>query len=259
MILRILTLIFLFAGSFTGLAQSRFFTDSLFSKSLNEYRRITVYLPHSYDTADSVSYPVIYTTDGQLITESYRHRIDSLIEEKLIKPVVLIASHSNEKPAGGVEYRNLDYMRMRYKQDFPLTARFDQHMQFFTKELRAYAESNYRVSDLAGQRSFFGVSNGADFGVSLAQDHPEFIKNYVLLSVFNGSKVPFKWKKRDAVYFYLGYGLKEPPNVSKEVLRMEKYLISKKLNHTVITWNGGHERPFWEQTFIKSLIKLVPF
>ena len=249
-------LLFLFCILYLGCkAQSQFFTDSLFSSNLNEYRKITVYLPDEYKNS-KIIYPVIYTTDGQSITDIYRKNIDSLIENKLAKPFILICSHSNEKPVGGVAYRNLDYKRMTYNPEFPLTIRFDQHMKFFTDELIQYAESNYRVSKEPDERTFYGTSNGADFGVSLAQDYPLLIKNFILFSVFNGTDGTFKWSKRDKLYFYLGYGLKEPAHVKEEAVRMEKYFIGHKISQTLVTWSGGHERKEWESTFVKALISL---
>jgi enterochelin esterase-like enzyme len=256
MVLRTLNLLLFFTWSCGSEAQSRFFMDSLFSENLNEMRLLTIYLPDGYNSGGAARYPVIYATDGQLLTESYRKNIDSLIGNQLVKPFVLIGSHSNEKPIGGVEYRNLDYKRMTYNPEFPLTIRFDQHMKFFTEELISDSESKYRISGEAEKRSFFGVSNGADFGVSLAEDHPELIKNFVLFSIFNGKGAVFKWKKKDGMYFYLGYGLKELEHVKKEMEHMENYCLQNNVSRTLVTWSGGHDRKEWESAFIKALIRL---
>lgn len=255
--LNLSNLLFTLICSLNSFSQSRFFQDSLYSLSLNEQRLLTIYLPENYDALGSTKYPVIYTADGQLITESYQHRMDSLVAKKLVSPFVLIGSHSNETPVGGgMEYRNLDYMRMTYNPAKPLTARFEQHLVFFSEELIQYAESHFQISGKPQDRTFYGMSNGADFGVALAQNHPELIKNYVLLSVFNGSSIPFKWQKKDGLYFYFGYGLKELEHVGEEALRMEKYFIQNLIRHTLITWNGGHDRKEWEATFVEALIKL---
>lgn len=255
MIRKALTLFLFFLLSFVSDAQSQVYIDSVFSKNLNENRKITVYLPDGYDQ-NGGSYRVIYATDGQLITDSYLKNLDSLIAKKLVRPFILIGSHSNEKPIGGVEYRNLDYKYMKYNPEFPLTMRFEQHMKFFTEELISYIESGYRVSRKPEERIFYGVSNGADFGVSLAQDHPELIKNFLLFSVFNGTEEPFEWKKKDGMFFYLGYGLKEPSHVKKEAERMEAYLLENKVPRTLVTWSGGHDRKEWEVAFVKALIRL---
>ncbi len=256
MILKTLNLILFFTLSFGVEAQSRFFTDSLFSKSLNEMRLLTIYLPDGYNSGKTDKYPVVYTADGQLITESYRKSMDSLIEHHLVNPFVLIGSHSNEKLINGTEYRNLDYKKMTYNPEFPLTIRFDQHMKFFTEELIAYSESKYRVSGRAKERSFYGVSNGADFGVSLAEDHPELIKKFVLFSIFNGKGEVFKWKKKDGMCFYLGYGLKELSHVEEEAKHMRKYFLESDICSALVTWPGGHDRKEWESAFVGALVRL---
>ncbi len=240
----------------TGVSESQFFKDSLYSKSLNEQRILTVYLPAGYDTS-SIVYPVIYTTDGQLITESYRHRMDSLIANNLVRPFVLIGSHSNETLVkGGLELRNYDYLPGNPKVKSPYSNRFEDHMFFFTRELLAYIESHYRVSQKPEERTFYGISNGADFGVSLALAHSDQFKRFIVLSIFQGTKEKLKWKENDGIYLYLGYGLKEEDHVSKEALRLEKYCIKKKVSHTLVTWNGEHVRKYWEITFVKALLRL---
>lgn len=238
-------------------AQSQFFADSIFSKNLNEYRKLTVYLPAEYNETSTV-YPVIYTTDGQSITEVYRKNSDSLIANKLVKPFILIGSHSNEKPAGGgLQYRNMEYMRVKYNPERPLTILFEQHMRFFTEELIQYAESNYRVSKDPKERTFYGTSNGADFGLALAQDHPELLKNFILFSVFNGIVKPLDWNKKDGVYLYLGYGLKEPEHVSEAVIEIDNYCNLNTVTHSVVSWLGGHKQKEWEITFVKALIGIM--
>jgi len=254
-------LFFLFVPlSFTSSAQSQFFTDSLFSKSLNEQRLVTIYLPNGYNSASSMKYPVIYTTDGQIINESYRHRMDSLISNKLVKPFVLIGSHSNETIVSGrTEMRTYDYLPGNPKIKNAYSDRFANHMQFFTQELVNYAESKYPISQKPEERTFYGISNGADFGVSLALAHSDQFKQFILLSIFQGTKQKFNWKKNDGVYFYLGYGLKEEDHVLDETLRLEKYCIKNKVSRTLITWNGGHERKHWELTFERALQRIFPF
>jgi enterochelin esterase-like enzyme len=249
-------ILFICVFSLRGSAQSQFFTDSLFSKSLNEIRLLTVYLPNGYGFNDSINYPVIYTTDGQLINESYRHCMDSLVVNKLVKPFILIGSHSNETmmPHGG-EMRNYDYLPGNPEIKSPYSDRFDNHMSFFTQELVNYTESKYQVSKKPEERSFYGVSNGADFGVSLGLAHSDKFKNFILLSIFQGTKIAFKWNKNDALWFYIGYGLEEPKHVKREALRMKKYFAKNKIPHVLVKWVGGHERKQWEQTFIKSLIQ----
>ena len=246
--------------SFGSIAQSRFFTDSLFSKSLDEQRLLTVYLPNGYDEMSSIKYPVVYATDGQIINESYRLRIDSLITNKLIKPFILIGSHSNEtRVSGRTEIRTYDYLPGNPKIKNPYSDRFVNHMKFFTNELVSYAESKYMLSQKPEERMFYGISNGADFGISLALAHSDQFKQFILLSIFQGTKEKFKWQKKDGIYLYIGYGSKEEGHVLEEAIRLQKYCVKKNVSHILVTWNGAHERKYWELTFEKALKKMLPY
>ena len=51
----------------TELSHSKFFTDSIYSKYLNEYRKHNIYLPQDFN--DKNEYPIIYATDGSEIKE----------------------------------------------------------------------------------------------------------------------------------------------------------------------------------------------
>jgi predicted alpha/beta superfamily hydrolase len=76
---------------------SKFLIDTLQSRYMNEPRVICIYLPKDY--SDSVQYPVVFATDGQMITDGrYRALLDSLIDRKIIPPIILAGAYSNEKP-----------------------------------------------------------------------------------------------------------------------------------------------------------------
>ena len=70
--------------------------DSIYSKNLEQYRSFYVYLPTQYSR--KVKYPVVYATDGQILSDSlYFDRMDSLIKHKIIKPFIMVCVFSNEK------------------------------------------------------------------------------------------------------------------------------------------------------------------
>lgn len=80
-------------------SKSEFFTDSIYSQPLGEYRKHNVYLPKGFDKAKK--YPIIYSTDGNEIKENsfYKKTLDSLINNRVIQPIILIKSYSNKKVA----------------------------------------------------------------------------------------------------------------------------------------------------------------
>lgn len=102
---------------------STFFTDSIFSVNLNEYRKHNIYLPKSFDK--NQKYAIIYATDGRDINEenSMQQILDSLIENQIIHPIIYVESYANNKIADStsmvlgngqkvyLKYRNFEYVR----------------------------------------------------------------------------------------------------------------------------------------------------
>ncbi len=79
------------------LAQSEFLIDSLYSRSLGEYRKHNVYLPKEFTVEKK--YRIIYATDGDSELTDKKEILDSLIESKTIKPLIFVASFANNKIA----------------------------------------------------------------------------------------------------------------------------------------------------------------
>ena len=234
---------------------SQFFIDTLYSQNLKENRLLTIYLPQGFNK-DSI-YPVIYATDGQIITESYRKSIDSLIELNIITKVVLIGVHSNETyiPAYRMEYRNFEYVKNIGATD-TLSLRFYKHYDFFTKEVLEYAQNKYSVSSKRENRVFYGTSNGADFGVTLAMENPELIQSYIYCSIVSGSKEPYQWTKSNSPNFYIYYGNDEDDMIKDEAIKLSNYLNEQNLNYKLAFFQGGHDRKKWEYSFLKILPQL---
>ena len=79
--------------------ESQYFTDSMYSKSLSEYRKHNIYLPKGFDSKKN--YPIVYATDGFTINENsfFFFILDSLIKNNIIKPIIFVESHCNTKIA----------------------------------------------------------------------------------------------------------------------------------------------------------------
>lgn len=236
--------------------RSQWFTDTIFSKSFGENRLLTIYLPKGFKTKRT--YPVIYMADGQLLIESYVRSIDSLIDNKIIPEIVVIGVHSNETliPSMGLEYRNFEYIKNLRGGKDTLNLRFAKHFQFFTSEVVEYAEKNFSVSSKKEDRTFYGISNGSDFGVTVAQDRPDLIGNYILCSIVSGSKEPFSWTKNNCPHFFLATGDQEDEMVQDEAKRLGEYLLKISVPFQLEFYHGGHERKKWETQFIATLPKV---
>jgi len=163
--------------------KTNYFTDTIQSKYLKEDRIISIYFPKNY--SNLMEYPVIFATDGQIITDGkYNILLDSIIENKIIPPIILIGIYSNEKPAtSNSEYRNYEYIESwSNKKDTILGCRFENHLSFFIKEVIQYIENQYSVTKNRENRMFYGCSNGAGFGITLLFKHPELFSNYLCFS-----------------------------------------------------------------------------
>ncbi|MDQ7918219.1 alpha/beta hydrolase-fold protein [Mesonia sp. MT50] len=160
---------------------SKFFTDSIYSEHLNEYQKHNVYLPKGFDR--DKNYSIIYGTDGNknLENSSIKKNLDSLIENHIIKPIIYIGSHSNDKIADStsvrdndgnkiyLHYRNFEYVEQDYLEliNPNLADRFKNHMLYFKDELIPQVEEKLNPNSTKKDRLFYGVSNGAGFGANL--------------------------------------------------------------------------------------------
>jgi enterochelin esterase-like enzyme len=152
--------------------QGRVQDRKLDSEALNERRDLTIYYPPDYDS--SQTYPVMYLADGQAVWD-FSTRIEVLILAGDIPPMLLVGVHSGD-------YRAEEYLpSMR-------SVRFAQHEEFFTRELRLWAEETLGASPEASQRMVYGHSNGGTFAAAMALQHPDI---YGIAFPFSVSQSPF--------------------------------------------------------------------
>lgn len=238
--------------------QSVFKLDSIWSENLQEYRKITIYLPPKY--TESKLYPVIYTTDGQLINNNYKLLLDSLIYNQLIIPIVLIGVYSNEKiiETSNLSYRSFEYLQSDFKNnENPLFSSYDNHFKFFSNEMINYIESKYKVSKSPLNRVFYGCSNGAAFGLSLSYNKNELIENYILASPI-GFKTPSQQSNIKSIntIYYISYGSLETKGVINSTENLVSELNKENIKNELNIYNGNHSNKYWINEFKSSLIKI---
>lgn len=244
--------------------ESVFYTDSIYSKSLNEVRKHYVYLPKGFD--NQKQYPIIYATDGGCELTEKKHDLDSLIENKLIRPCIFIASYSNDKIADStsmtlgngqkvkLSFRNFEYVKEQYISDSLLKNRFINHMSYFSEELIPYVEKQFKQSPTKENRFFYGVSNGAGFGLNLLSEKPELIGTYLCFSPFGTNPEDINWNSKITYpNLYFTYGSNEPKFLSEnaEIIK-EKYSKSNS-KIFICEFTGGHNDKFWSIDFNKYL------
>uniref|UniRef100_UPI00404B2274 alpha/beta hydrolase n=1 Tax=Flavobacterium sp. TaxID=239 RepID=UPI00404B2274 len=252
------------------LTDSKVFTDSIYSKYLKEYRKHTVYLPKGFNSTKS--YPIIFGTDGGTSLTDKKAELDSLINYKIIKPIIFIASFSNNKIADSTSmtngdekkvylcYRNFEYINdyASTTKDSSLAGRFKNHKSYFAYELIDHIERKYRQNNGKEYRYFYGVSNGAGFGLSLLNSKPELIGTYFCFSTFGGDIQTNIWNKKTKYpNLYLRYGSEEPFFLKEEA----KILISKYAESNSFIeakeFDGGHNNKFWKKEFIQIISRVL--
>jgi enterochelin esterase-like enzyme len=251
------------------LNESKYYTDSIYSNYLSEYRKHNIYLPKGFNSKKN--YPIIYKTDGITIDERrfYKETLDSLINNKIIQPIILVESYCNTKIADSTStktgdgktvkhmFRYFEYVENQTN-DTVFLKRFPNHMNYFKNEMMVQIEKKLNQTITKNDRYFYGVSNGGDFGLSLLNKHPELIGTYLCFSSvgMNSSK---DWKK-DINYpnLYIVYGTEEGEWVSQQNEFMKKVYLDSNSFAEIRSFEGGHDYKIWEKELVNNLINLFP-
>ena len=254
-----------------ALTDSQFYTDSIFSKNLGEYRKHNVYLPKGFNKQQK--YPIIYVTDGTTSLEKnfYKAILDSLIDNKIIKPTILIASHSNRKIADSTtnagdgkkiifDYRNYEYVEtFKFRTSDPdLCNRFKNHLLYFKDELIPQVEKELNQYLQKNDRFFYGFSNGAGFGANLLNKYPDVIGTYICYSTLGSNVGGNEWHQ-EKIYpdLYLQYGDEESFVYKKESQNLARKYKDSGSFVELEEYVGGHDYKKWREGFITTFSKLL--
>ena len=225
-----------------------------YSKALGEFRELTIYIPKDFKSENI--YNVIFCTDGQIINEQYKIKLDSILSIKNIIPFLMVGVNSNEKsiPDSYFEYRNFEYIENMPSNNSDLSSRFERHVIFFVYEVDEYLKQEMQLK--IGNKYFYGVSNGAGFGVSISKYYPNLFSKYILYSMASGNYKKLKWNAEKYPFFIIRYGNDEPKPFKKDNKKFSKYLSKNHYQHIFECYNGGHKREDWLNQFIKDIEKL---
>ena len=190
---KILSILVIFAVAFCTKAQfpwgpqSKVMTDSIHSDILNAYRQYTVYLPVSYDTDTTRTFPVLYLLHGMSgVNTSWfndqrcKDVMDQLVASGEAEQMIIVSPN-----AGGMVNKDWNgYFNM------PGWAYED----FFYKEFLPHIEKTYRVRADKEHRAIAGLSMGGGGATNYAQRHPEmFCAAYAMSALMHipaGSENP---------------------------------------------------------------------
>ena len=218
-----------------------------------------IYIPKGIRSDDKL--PVIYMGDGLVFKETrFKSMMDSLIENRHIRPVIIACSYENKNQISGykIAYRNAEYAELIAKNDNTLAGLFDNHHSFFVNEFIPYIEKNAPVSKDPDDRIYFGTSNSADFGLTLSLRDPGLIPEYWCYSPVCSDISDYGMISEPTSY-RICWGIREEvgnedyfPNLIKDI---------RKRGGEVNSWifNGGHDREWWKYWFSEELKRRFPY
>ena len=149
--------------------------DSLYSKTLKEYREIYVQLPANYNPKSDKKYPVVFILDGEIFLPTVNN-VQNFYSGGFTPEMVLIGI-SNSKH----RTRDLTTSIIKTKYGMPFNqenggaANFS---KFIETELIPYIENKYPVTKF---RTLIGHSYGGLFTIYTLINHPQFFSNYIAI------------------------------------------------------------------------------
>ena len=153
--------------------------DSLFSKTLNEQRKIWVYSPHDATHSPSTKYPVLYLLDGDAHFSSVVGMIQQLstVNGNTICPEMIVVGIPNTD-----RFRDLTPTSVNKLFGNIVEARTSGGGENFTKfisdELIPYIDSHYPTTSY---RTMIGHSLGGLMSINTLIHHTDLFSNYLAI------------------------------------------------------------------------------
>jgi predicted alpha/beta superfamily hydrolase len=149
--------------------------DSLYSKSLNEYRNIYVQLPASYTPESNTKYPVVFILDGEIFLPTLSD-VQNYYSGGFTPEMVLVGI-SNEKN----RLRDLTTSTITSMYGMPFNdpnGKAENFSKFIEAELIPFIEKKYPVTNY---RTLIGHSYGGLFTIYSLLKHPDLFTNYLAI------------------------------------------------------------------------------
>lgn len=157
----------------TATARVHIISENFEMPQLGRQRRVWIYLPAGYDTAQK-KYPVIYMHDGQNLFDEYTSSygewgIDELMDNIPAQQECIIVGIDH-----GGDYRMTEYNPYDSKYG---KGRGDDYVQFLVKTLKPYIDIHYRTQSDAAHTTIAGSSMGGLISIYAALKYPEVFGN----------------------------------------------------------------------------------
>ncbi|MFY0604860.1 MAG: hypothetical protein JXQ93_13050 [Flavobacteriaceae bacterium] len=144
-------LVFFFISSINSILAQK---SVVIQQSISNYHT-SIYLPKGYDSVKP--YKVIYVNDGQWLFNSrsldLRQKLDSLINLKVINPVIVVGIHSDAN-------RTINYVPYKIKDVPSFNSRAKKYADDLTKKIIPFIDQQYNTIKHRDGRAIFGFSFG---------------------------------------------------------------------------------------------------
>ena len=192
---------------------SDYINEDIYSKVLDENRRIFVSLPEDY--RQNRTYPLVIKSDGKLNMERWRQSFADIGKEAIIVAIPNLLWRDTRNRDLVPPYARRDVQiepRPANQTDLSLFGRADKFLQFIELELIPYIEANYQVSDT---RILSGFSAGGSMVLYTLSTKPALFDAYFAFSPaawYDGAVVVDEFAKAlpnigdKPLYLYLSLG-----------------------------------------------------
>ena len=177
LLILIISSLFFFNQKLIGQSKSTTQTtiDTLFSKTLDEYREFWVKLPENYDFNNDQEYPVVYLLDGISLQNSLETVYDNYWGHYL--PNMILVGISNR--TNRTRDLTTSKVNMRRGSSFKKeSGGAENFTEFIENELIPYIDNKYRS---LGHRTLIGHSYAGLFTINMLINHKHLFQNYIAI------------------------------------------------------------------------------
>ena len=177
LLILIISSLFIFNQKLIGQSKSTAQTtiDTLFSKTLDEYREFWVKLPENYDFNNNQEYPVVYLLDGISLQNSLETVYDNYWGHYL--PHMILVGISNR--TNRTRDLTTSKVNMRRGSSFKKeSGGAENFTEFMENELIPYIDSKYKF---LGHRTLIGHSYAGLFTINMLINHKHIFQNYIAI------------------------------------------------------------------------------
>ncbi len=152
---------------FSVRAQGTVEVDSFYSESLQQMRRVSIYLPEGYDDHPELTYPAVYFLHGfgsdHLGYSGMYSSLDIMMASGEIMKMIVVKPGGDCQPYGGSFYTN--------------SILNGKHEDYVARDLVNYVDSSFRTKPIREYRAISGHSMGGYGTMKMAMKHSEMFSS----------------------------------------------------------------------------------